>query len=77
MLKAMKIGSPGLVQGYNFSVDNGVGGKIMERFSDLREAFVEVLAVPRIQNSFTAFDCNGAITVEFDFVGPSWSLGQL
>jgi hypothetical protein len=44
----VKIRSPGLVQGYHFAVDNGVGGEITERFSDLRESLVEVLAVPGV-----------------------------
>ena len=46
----VKIRSAGFVQYYNLIVDNGVGGEITERFSDLREAFVEVLAVPRVQD---------------------------
>src|SRR6266404_8551214 len=37
----------------------------MERLGDLRESFVEVLVVPRVQDSFAAgFDSNGAVAVE-------------
>ena len=60
----MKIQSPGLVQGYNFSVDNCIFGKIAERLRDLRESFVEVLVVPRVQNGFAAgSDSDGAVAV--------------
>jgi hypothetical protein len=39
-----------------------------ERLSDLRESFVEVLAISGIQNRFTAgLDPDGAVAVEFDF----------
>jgi hypothetical protein len=31
MLEAMKIRSPGFIQGYHLSIDNSVGGKIIER----------------------------------------------
>jgi hypothetical protein len=54
VLEAVKIRSPGLVQGYNFAVDNSVVGKISERISNLWESFVEVLVVPRVQDSFAA-----------------------
>jgi hypothetical protein len=46
VLKSVKIRSSRFVQSYNFAVNKGFGGKITERLSDLREAFVEVLAVP-------------------------------
>ena len=68
VLEAMKIRPPGLVQGYDFAVNNGVGGKIMERLSDLRESFVEVLVISRIQNRFlTGFDADGPIAVQLYF----------
>jgi hypothetical protein len=71
MLEPVEIRPPGFVQGDNFAVDNGVGGKIIERLSDLRESLVEVLVVPRVQNSFVIrSDSDCAIAVEFDFVGP-------
>jgi len=38
MLETVRVRSPGLVQRYNFAVDNTVGGKIDEPFSDLRES---------------------------------------
>jgi hypothetical protein len=38
MLETVRVRSPGLVQRYNFAVDNSVGGKIDEPFSDLRES---------------------------------------
>ena len=41
VLEAMKIRSPVLVQGYNLAVDNSVGGKVVEGFSDLRKSLVE------------------------------------
>jgi len=64
VLKAMKIRSPGLVEGYHLSIDNSVVGKITERLSDLRESFVEVLVISRIQNRFAAgFDADGAVAV--------------
>ena len=37
----MKIRSPVLVLGYNLAVDNSVGGKVVEGFSDLRKSLVE------------------------------------
>ena len=60
----MEIRSPGLVQGYDFAVDNSIEGKIVEGFSNLREAFVEVLMVPRLENSFVALDSDGAVAVQ-------------
>ncbi len=53
-------------------------GKIAERLSDLRESFAEVLVVPRIQDSFAArSDPNCAVAVEFNFVRPIWSVGEV
>jgi len=47
-----------------FAVNNSVGGKIIERICDLRESFVEVLMVPRAQDSFAARpDSDGAVAV--------------
>jgi hypothetical protein len=67
----MKIWPAGLVQGYNLAVDNGIGGQIPECLSDLREPFVEVLVVPRIEKSFAAgFDGDGSISVKLNFVNP-------
>jgi hypothetical protein len=46
--------------------------------SNLRESFVEVLAVPRIEDGFAAgSDSDGAIAVQFYFVGPLRSFGKL
>jgi hypothetical protein len=51
--------------------DNSVGGKAVECLSDLRESFVEVLVIPRVQGRFTAgSDSNGAVAVQLDFEGP-------
>lgn len=48
-----------------------MGGQIPACLSDLREAFVEVLMVPRIQDRFAArSDPNGAIAVQLNFVDP-------
>jgi hypothetical protein len=60
MLEAMKIRSPGFIQGYHLSIDNSVGGKIIERLCDLRESLVEVLVVARVQNRFSASDACGS-----------------
>jgi hypothetical protein len=60
---------------YIFSVSN-VGGEIIERLRDLREAFIEVLVVTRVQDSFAAFDSDGAIAVQFNFVGPRGTFGE-
>jgi hypothetical protein len=73
----MKIRSSGAVQGYNFSVDNSVGGKLAECLNDLREAFVEVLAVSRMQDRFTALNTNGAVAVQLDFVGSIGTFGKI
>ena len=43
------------------------GGKITERVSDLRESFVEVFVIPRVEDGFVGFDSYGAIAVELDF----------
>jgi hypothetical protein len=77
MLEPVEIRPPGFVQGYDFAVNTSVGWKISERFCDLRESFVEVLTVPRVQDGFAAgLDPYGPITVQFNFVGPIWSLGR-
>jgi hypothetical protein len=70
VLETTKIRSAGFAQGYDFAVDNSVVGKITERLGDLWESFVEVLVVPRVENGFAVFDSDGAVAVEFDFVGP-------
>jgi hypothetical protein len=68
VLEAVKIRSPGLVQGYHLAIDNSAGGEITKRVSDLREALVEVLVVPRIQDRFAAgLDANGAVAVQLNF----------
>ena len=54
MLETVKIRASRFVQGYNFAVDNSLGGKIIKRLRDLRESFVEVLVVPRVKDSFAA-----------------------
>ena len=65
MLETVKIRPPGLVQGYHLSIDNSVVGKITERFCDLREAFVEVLAVAQIQDGYAArSDATCAVAVQ-------------
>jgi len=46
VLETVKIRSPGLVQSYDFAINNSVGGKIIERLCYLRESLVEVLSVP-------------------------------
>jgi len=57
MLKAVKIRSPGFVQGYDFAHQITVSaGRSASAFANLRESLVEVLVVPRVQNDFTAFD---------------------
>ena len=64
----MKIRSPVLVQGYNLAVDNSVGGKVVEGFSDLRKSLVEVLVVPRVQYGFaTRPNANCTISVWLNF----------
>ena len=64
-------------RGLQLAVDNSVDRKFVERLRDLRESLVEVLVVPRVQDSFAAgFDSNGAVAVEFDFKGPVGTLGQ-
>jgi hypothetical protein len=71
VLETVKIRSPGLVQGYHLAIDNSVVGKITERLSDLRESFVEVLVVARVQNSFAVgSDADGAVAVQLNFVTP-------
>ncbi len=65
----MKIRPPGFVQGYNLAIDNSVGGKIMERLSDLRESFVEVLMVPGEQDCFaTGLDSDSAVAIQLNFL---------
>jgi hypothetical protein len=77
VLETVKIRPPGFVQGYDFAVDNSIGGKIIERLGDLREPPVKVLAVPGIQNSFAVgFDSDSAIAVKFDFIGPLGASGS-
>ena len=50
----------------------------MERLYDLRESFVEVLVVPRVQDRFAiSLGSDRAIAVQLNFVGPIWSLGEL
>jgi len=63
----MEIRSTGLIQRDNFTIDNSVGRKISERFGDLWESLVKVLSISRVENSFVAFDSDGAVSVEFDF----------
>jgi len=54
-----------------FAVNNSVGGKIIERICDLRESFVEVLMVARVQGCFMAgLDANDAVTIQLNFVCP-------
>jgi hypothetical protein len=77
MLEPVEIRPPGLVQGYNFAVDNGVGWEIIERLGDLRESFIEVLVVPRVQDCFAArSDSDGAVAVQLHFIGPVGTLGK-
>jgi len=78
VLETVKIRSPRLVQGNHLAIDNSVVGKITKRLRDLRESFVEVLVVSRIQDCFPAgFDSDDAVAVEFDLAYPFWSLGNL
>ncbi len=69
VLEAVEIGPPGFIQGYHFAVDKGVGGKIVERLSDLRESFVEVLMVPGEQDCFaTGLDSDSAVAIQLNFL---------
>ncbi len=70
VLETMKIRASRFVQGHNFSVNNSVGGQIIERLGNLRESFVEVLVIPRVQDGFARSDSDGTVAIQFDFVGP-------
>jgi hypothetical protein len=51
--------------------------KIAERLSDLRESFVEVFVVARVQNRVAAgFDSDGAVAVKLG-LGQSPSMGPM
>src|SRR6266404_140980 len=64
-------------RGLQLAVDNSVDRKFVERLRDLRESFVEVLVVTRVQNYFAAdFDADGAVAIQLNFVSPIGALGQ-
>jgi len=65
VLETIRIRVSGIVQCYDFAVDDGFGGQILDRLGGLRESFGEVFAGPRIQNGFAAgLDSDGAIAVQ-------------
>jgi len=49
----------------------------MERLGDLRESFVEVLVVSRIQGGFAGLDPDSTVAVQLNFVSPIRSLWEL
>ena len=56
--------SPDSSRGYDLAIDDSVGGKITESLGDLRESLVEVLVIPRVEDSCAAcFDSDSAIAV--------------
>jgi len=59
VLETVKIRPAGLVQGYTLAVDNSFSRKFSEGICDLRESFVDVLAVPGVKDCFAAFDPDG------------------
>jgi Helix-turn-helix domain len=75
--QCLKVWSAGLVQRYDFAVYHGVSGEITKRLDDLRESFVEVLVVPRIQDGFAGrSDFDSAVAVQLDLIAPVRAFGE-
>jgi hypothetical protein len=78
VLKAMKIRSAGLIRAITSPSITLSAGRSLSASVICGNRLLKFLAISRIQNRFAArFDADGAIAVEFNFVGPIRTFGEL